>query len=512
MFANKTARCSTSHAAELRKIAGLEAAKRWPPRARPRQAAEGGPGRGNRTARRSPGTPRRETSADPQPQEDLPQARSPRHDPAGGHLPEEMVGGFKCKHCGWPGWREHRVVTKEGAHHATLAFAGCTNCGTLHPTHVGSPSTPTTSTPRSTRNVKSRVKKIERPDRLPPSAWTCSRPSTPTDTAAVELDDEGVGHRQGCPRGGDAPCGPEKAGRCTLCNYRVQDHEALGKTDAIDARATCASSQASHEPLGLARTATSPAWSTATRSSPTSPATSDSAAPQLRRPAAAGRHQLPAGAHRAGKGAAAAAKQLQTSGAVHITTTRPVQVRRRRQPRRVDGQGDAARRPRRRRPSSSPAATPSRGTAPARAPALISAAKRAYQRALNVASALTDAGCDEALPSFDVDRDFDVFCDVTKATTLPDGRRLIRGVASGVLEDRDGERVSARAIADMAAQPATGLKVVAGRTTAELDERDRRRRRAPPRPRDRRADRRRDPPARRRGPAGRQGVQAHGVR
>jgi uncharacterized Zn finger protein len=48
-----------------------------------------------------------------------------------------MVGGFKCKHCGWPGWREHRVVTKEGAHHATLAFAGCTNCGTLHAAHVG---------------------------------------------------------------------------------------------------------------------------------------------------------------------------------------------------------------------------------------------------------------------------------------------------------------------------------------------------------------------------------------
>lgn len=65
--------------------------------------------------------------------------------------------------------------------------------------------------------------------------------------------------------------------------------------------------------------------------------------------------------------------------------------------------------------------------------------------------------------SFDVDGpDFEVLGDVTKATTLPDGRRLIRGVASGVLEDRDGERVSARAIAHMAAQPVKGLKVVAG--------------------------------------------------
>jgi hypothetical protein len=68
-------------------------------------------------------------------------------------------------------------------------------------------------------------------------------------------------------------------------------------------------------------------------------------------------------------------------------------------------------------------------------------------------------------PSFDVDRDFDVFCDVTKYTTLPDGRRLIRGVATGTIEDRDGERVSARAIAEMIAQGPTGVKVVAGPTS-----------------------------------------------
>jgi hypothetical protein len=57
------------------------------------------------------------------------------------------------------------------------------------------------------------------------------------DTTATELHrDDSVEHRQGCPRGGDTPCGPDKAGRCTICRFRVQDHEALGKTTtAIDA-------------------------------------------------------------------------------------------------------------------------------------------------------------------------------------------------------------------------------------------------------------------------------------
>lgn len=59
--------------------------------------------------------------------------------------------------------------------------------------------------------------------------------------------------------------------------------------------------------------------------------------------------------------------------------------------------------------------------------------------------------------TFDVDGEpFEFVCDITKANTLPDGRRIIRGVASGVAEDRDGERVSSNALRKMARQPLAG--------------------------------------------------------
>lgn len=63
--------------------------------------------------------------------------------------------------------------------------------------------------------------------------------------------------------------------------------------------------------------------------------------------------------------------------------------------------------------------------------------------------------------AFDVDREFDLDVDVTKAEER-DGRRILRGVASGVLEDADGERVSRKAIVNMARQAVRGLKLVAG--------------------------------------------------
>jgi hypothetical protein len=56
----------------------------------------------------------------------------------------------------------------------------------------------------------------------------------------------------------------------------------------------------------------------------------------------------------------------------------------------------------------------------------------------------------------DVDQDFEFVCDVTKSLVLPDGRRMVRGVASGIGEDQDGERVSANAIAKMAATSLAG--------------------------------------------------------
>lgn len=59
--------------------------------------------------------------------------------------------------------------------------------------------------------------------------------------------------------------------------------------------------------------------------------------------------------------------------------------------------------------------------------------------------------------SITLDEDFTHDCHVSKAWQDPrTGERMIRGVASGVLEDRDGERVSARAIQKMATQPTGG--------------------------------------------------------
>ncbi len=60
-------------------------------------------------------------------------------------------------------------------------------------------------------------------------------------------------------------------------------------------------------------------------------------------------------------------------------------------------------------------------------------------------------------PSVDVDKTFSVDASITKTwQDAATGERYIRGVASGVEEDRDGERVSKRAIAKMAQQPTTG--------------------------------------------------------
>lgn len=57
----------------------------------------------------------------------------------------------------------------------------------------------------------------------------------------------------------------------------------------------------------------------------------------------------------------------------------------------------------------------------------------------------------------ELNEDFEYVCDVTKAWTDPTtGRRIIRGVASGIAEDRAGERVSRAAIAKMAATPLGG--------------------------------------------------------
>lgn len=69
----------------------------------------------------------------------------------------------------------------------------------------------------------------------------------------------------------------------------------------------------------------------------------------------------------------------------------------------------------------------------------------------------------------DVDKDFTLECELTKAVQHEDGRRFLRGVASGVQEDRDGERVSKRAIAQMATQPTKGLKLVNGQHREDWD-------------------------------------------
>lgn len=71
--------------------------------------------------------------------------------------------------------------------------------------------------------------------------------------------------------------------------------------------------------------------------------------------------------------------------------------------------------------------------------------------------------------ALELDESFEYTCDVTKFWTADDGSRHIRGVATGVEEDRDGERVSKRAIAKMAAQPTGGgaVKLLAGTHTEE---------------------------------------------
>lgn len=57
-----------------------------------------------------------------------------------------------------------------------------------------------------------------------------------TETALQGNAGATVGHRSGCPRGGDAPCGAEKKGRCSMCGEGVRDHQALGKSidDVVD--------------------------------------------------------------------------------------------------------------------------------------------------------------------------------------------------------------------------------------------------------------------------------------
>lgn len=59
--------------------------------------------------------------------------------------------------------------------------------------------------------------------------------------------------------------------------------------------------------------------------------------------------------------------------------------------------------------------------------------------------------------AIDLDQDFSVETDITKTWVDPTtGQRLIRGVASGVLPDRQNERCSRNAIAKMAAQASAG--------------------------------------------------------
>lgn len=59
-------------------------------------------------------------------------------------------------------------------------------------------------------------------------------------------------------------------------------------------------------------------------------------------------------------------------------------------------------------------------------------------------------------PEFEVEKDFTCEVGITKSWSEANGRRFIQGVASGVAEDRDGERVSKNAIEKMAKQVAQG--------------------------------------------------------
>src|ERR1039458_920480 len=69
-----------------------------------------------------------------------------------------------------------------------------------------------------------------------------------------------------------------------------------------------------------------------------------------------------------------------------------------------------------------------------------------------------------ATEQFDVDQEFEVAGEITKTWIDPkSGTRHIRGVASGVEEDRDGERCSKRAILSMVTQVNSGgVKLTAG--------------------------------------------------
>lgn len=127
----------------------------------------------------------------------------------GNKMPAVRHGGFQCGHCGHHDWREHPVVTREGATHATLAFKGCARCGAMHPAHVG--------VSKTDGELVDVAKMVD---------------SSETSLQAQDHAGDVVGHRKQCPRGGDAPCGKDVKGKCSLCNAVVRDHEAIGKSIA----------------------------------------------------------------------------------------------------------------------------------------------------------------------------------------------------------------------------------------------------------------------------------------
>jgi hypothetical protein len=72
-------------------------------------------------------------------------------------------------------------------------------------------------------------------------------------------------------------------------------------------------------------------------------------------------------------------------------------------------------------------------------------------------------------PEFEVEKDFNCEVGITKSWSDASGRRFIQGVASGVAEDRDGERVSKNAIAKMAKQAAQGGVMLTSRHQQDWD-------------------------------------------
>jgi hypothetical protein len=162
-------------------------------------------------------------------------------------LPDEMAGDFKCVNCGWAGWREHPVVTREGKMHATLAFQGCSRCGTMHVSHVGiagkhSPqfSTRRAEAARPTRTADAATGAGSVPanarssTRLMRSSLGKTVDTAETGLLRQDLAGDGlVQHRKQCPRGGDGQCGKAVKGRCSRCDAPVRDHEALGKLDEL---------------------------------------------------------------------------------------------------------------------------------------------------------------------------------------------------------------------------------------------------------------------------------------